>query len=92
MRLGYSVSTSCIRGCENSFLHPLHLTGVSALAIIETMQMQKAMHDVQSKFARERISERASVPSRCFNADKDFAMLKRQHVRRSRLIEELPMQ
>jgi hypothetical protein len=66
--------------------------GVSTLAIVETMQMQKAMHDVQSKFACERISERASMLSRCFNADKDFAMLKRQYVRRSRLIEELPMQ
>jgi len=73
-------------------LHPLHLTGVNAVAIVETVQMQEAMHDVQSKFACERISERASVPSRCFNANSDFAMLKRQHVRRSRLIKELPMQ
>jgi hypothetical protein len=73
-------------------LHSLHLTGISALAIVETMQMQKAVHDVQSKFACERISERASVPSCCFNADKDFAMLKRQHVRGSSLIEKLPVQ
>jgi hypothetical protein len=72
-------------------LHPFHPPGVSALAIVETMQMQKAMHDVQSKFAHERISEPASVPSRCFNADKDFAMLKRQHVGRAGLIEESSM-
>jgi hypothetical protein len=58
-------------------LHPLHLTGVSALSIIETVQVQKAMHNVQSKFVCERISEGAGVTSRCFNADKDFAMLKR---------------
>jgi hypothetical protein len=73
-------------------LHLLHLTSVSALSIIETVQVQKAMHDVQSKFACERISEGSSVTSRCFNADKDFAMLKGQHVGRSRLMEELPMQ
>jgi hypothetical protein len=82
----------CIRGGENSPLHSLHLTGVSAPAIVETVQMQKAMHNVESKFACERIPEDARVKPRCFNADKDFAMLKRQHVRRSRLIEKLPMQ
>jgi hypothetical protein len=73
-------------------LNLLHLAGVSTLAIVETMQMQKAVHNVQSKFAWERISESASVLSRCFNADKDFAMLKRQYVRWSRLIAELSMQ
>jgi hypothetical protein len=73
-------------------LHPFHRPGVSALAIVETMQMQKAMHDVQSKFACERISKDASVTPGCFDADKDFAMLKGQHIGRPRLIEELPMQ
>jgi hypothetical protein len=82
----------CSRGCENSLLHPLYLAGVNTVTIIKTVQMQKTMDDVQSKFAPERISEDASVTSRCFNADKDFAVLKSQHVRRSRLIEELPMQ
>jgi hypothetical protein len=50
------------------------------------------MHDVQAKFACERISKDASVTSGYFNADKDFAMLKGQHVGRSPCMEELPMQ
>ncbi len=50
------------------------------------------MHDVQLKFARERISEGASVSSRCLDADKDFAVLEREHVRRSSLVDELSMQ
>jgi hypothetical protein len=73
-------------------LHLLHLTGVSAVSIIETVQVQEAMHDVQAKFADERISEDPSVMLGCLDADEDFAMVKRQYVRRSRLIEELPMQ
>ena len=50
------------------------------------------MHDVQLKFARERISEGASVSSRCLDADEDFAVLEREHVRRSSLVHELSMQ
>jgi hypothetical protein len=81
----------CGRGCEDSFLYSVHLARVSALSVIEAMQMQKAMHDVQSKFARERISEGPSLPPRCLDADKDFPVLKRQHVCWSRLIEKLSM-
>lgn len=73
-------------------MHPLHLAGVSPLSIIETVQVQKAMHDVQAQFVCERISEDASVMSRGFNTDKDFAMLEGQHIGRARLMEELPMQ
>jgi hypothetical protein len=80
------------RTAKNLFLRPLHFACVSALSIIETVQMQKAMHDVQLKFARERIPEGASVPSRSLDADKNFAVLERQHVRRPRLIEKLSMQ
>jgi hypothetical protein len=73
-------------------LHPLHLTGVSAVSIVKTVQVQEAMHDVQAKFADERISKDPSVMPGCLDADKDFAVLKRQHIGRSRLPEELPMQ
>jgi hypothetical protein len=80
------------RTAKNLFLRLLHFARVSALSIIETVQMQKAMHDVQLKFARERIPEGASVPSRSQDADKNFAVFERQHVRRPRLIEKLSMQ
>jgi hypothetical protein len=82
----------CVREDKNPLLHPLHLTGVSPFSIIETVQVQKPMHNVQAKLACERISESASVTARCFNTDKDFAMLKSQHVRRTCFMEELPMQ
>jgi hypothetical protein len=92
MRLRSSVSIPCSRSGKNSFLHHLHLTGVSAVSIVETVQVQEAMHDVQTKFADERISEDPSVMPGCLDADKDFAVLKRQHIGRSRLAEEFPMQ
>lgn len=50
------------------------------------------MHDAQSKFARERVSENGCIPARCLRTDKNFTVLKRQHIRWPRLIKKLSMQ
>ena len=49
------------------------------------------MDDVEAKLARERVSKRAGMPLCCLDADKDFAVLKREHVGRARLMHKFPM-
>jgi hypothetical protein len=56
------------------------------------VQMQKAMDNVQLEFARERVGEHASVPFSGLDADKNFTVLKCQHVGRTRFAEKLAMQ
>lgn len=49
------------------------------------------MGDVEAKLARQRVPKRAGVPLCRLDADKDFAVLKREHVSRTRLIHKFPM-
>jgi hypothetical protein len=74
---------------QNFLLRFPHLLRIGLRSIVKAVQMQKAVHNVQSKFARERTPERASVPLRCFDTDKYFTVLKREHIRRSSMIEKL---
>jgi hypothetical protein len=69
----------------------LDFARVSLRSIVEAVQMQEAMNDVQSKFTCERTPERASVPLRGIDTYKNFAVLKREHIRWSFLAQELPM-
>jgi hypothetical protein len=50
------------------------------------------MDDVQLELAHRRVSKHSSVPSCRLGADKNFTVLKRQHVGRSRFAEKLAMQ
>ena len=50
------------------------------------------MGDVEAKLSRERIPKCAGMPFRGPDADKDFAVLKREHVGRTRLMHKFPMQ
>src|ERR1700756_1225657 len=50
------------------------------------------MGDVETKLAGEQLSKCAGMPVRGLDADKDFAVLKREHIGRTRLIHEFPMQ
>jgi hypothetical protein len=49
------------------------------------------MDDVQLKLAHERISKQMSMSLGRLSADKNFTMLKRQHVSRTPLAEKLSM-
>ena len=50
------------------------------------------MNHVQLKLARQRVSNHAGLPFCHLDTDKDFTVLKRYHVSRTRLPEKLPMQ
>src|SRR5438128_228969 len=50
------------------------------------------MGDVEAKLASERLPKCAGLPLRCLDADKDFAVLKREHVGRTRLMHKFPME
>ena len=50
------------------------------------------MDDVQLKLSHKRISKCTSVSSRRLNTDKNFAVLKCQHISCPRLAEKLLMQ
>ena len=50
------------------------------------------MGDVEAKLAGERVPKCAGMLLRGLDADKDFAMLKREHVGRTRLMHKFPMQ
>ena len=67
-------------GSENFFLRRLHSARIGFAAIVKTVQMQESMHNIKSQLTRQRIPEHASLPARCLCADKDFSVLKRQHV------------
>jgi len=91
---------------QNSLLHSFHFAGLSRRLIVEPMQMQKPMNDVQLQLAHERIgspvdatpSSRVFLPKcsgvapRGLNTDKNFAVLKRQHISRPSLPEKFSMQ
>jgi len=49
------------------------------------------MNDVELQLANERISKQSSVSFGRLGADKNFTMLKRQHVSRAPLAEKLSM-
>jgi len=49
------------------------------------------MDDVQLELAHERISKRVSLLFGRFDANKNFTVLKRQHVSRPDFAEKLPM-
>ena len=49
------------------------------------------MGDVEAKLAGERVPKSAGMPLRRLDADKDFAVLKRQHVGRTRLMHKFSM-
>ena len=49
------------------------------------------MGDVEANLAGERLPKSAGMLFRGLDANKDFAVLKRQHVGRTRLMHKFPM-
>ncbi len=60
--------------------------------VVESVQVQQAVHDVELDLLFGRGTERARLSARSFGADENFAVLKRDHVRRAGNTEKLPMQ
>src|SRR5205814_3843954 len=77
---------------KNSQLNDCHLPRVRLISIVEPVQVEQTVDDVQAQLARESVSESLGIAARSLGADKDFAVLKCDHVGRSRFIHELSMQ
>ena len=56
------------------------------------MQVKQSVNNVESQLAVEWISESSRVPTSGVRADEDFAVLKRNHVGRARLVHEPAME
>src|SRR4029077_2994771 len=77
---------------QDFFLRVFHPPRVSRRPVVESVHMQKPVHDVQFDFAHQRITKFASVPSCGFDTDKNFAVVKSHDVSRPTFAEELAMQ
>ena len=77
---------------QNSLLHSLHFAPATQRSILEAVQMQKSVDDVQLQLAHQRTAERPCVAARRLDTDKNFAVLKREHVSGPRFSEKLAMQ
>jgi hypothetical protein len=73
---------------QNLLLRLIHFPRVAFVFIVETMQMQETMNNVEPKLLDERVFKTSRMTARCFHADKDFAVLKRQDIRRPRSMKE----
>ena len=88
LRLSQSKCRSRQRADE-PLLHAFHLRCASRGFIVETMEMKEAVNKVEPQLVSNRCSELTSVPLRGLGANDDLAVLKRDHVRRARLVHEL---
>src|SRR3982751_5507072 len=68
------------RTTQDFLLHPFHPAGLSCRLVVKPVQMQKPVHDVQLQLPHERIFKFARVTARSLYTDKNFAVLKREHV------------
>ena len=76
---------------QNFRLYLLHLPRAAAGAIIESVEMKQTMDDVQSHLAYQRIPKSARISFGRRHAEKNLAMLERQHIGWPALMKKLPM-
>src|SRR5215831_297412 len=76
---------------KDFFLRVFHPAQISQRRVVESVQMQKPVHDVQFDLAHQRIAKFAGVPSCGFDTDKNFAIAKSYYVGRATFAEELEM-
>lgn len=76
---------------QNLRLHLLHFPRAVSGAIIEPVEMKQAMDDIQLHLAYQRISKSARISCGRRNAEKNLAMLERQHIGWSAPMKKLSM-
>lgn len=76
---------------QNLRLYPLHFSRAASGAIIEPVEMKQAMDDVPLHLAYQRISKFARISFGRRNAQKNLAMLERQHIGWPALMKKLSM-
>jgi hypothetical protein len=77
---------------KDSFLRVFHPPQISRLLVVESVQVQKPVHDTQLNLAYQRITKLASVSLCGFDTDEDFTVVKSYDVRGAAIAEELEMQ
>src|ERR1041384_4606028 len=83
---------SNLRLRQNFALSFVHLPGAGLVSIIEAMQMEQTVDYVQPQCVCERVSKSSRVTNGGVGADKNFAMLKCDHICGPGFIHELSMQ
>ncbi len=76
---------------KNFLLGFCHFPRGARRFIVEPVQVQKPMDNVQAKLALERAAKFPGMPFCCLDADKNFAVLKGEHIGRPALTQELPV-
>jgi hypothetical protein len=76
-------------GSKNPLLPSLHPSSTGSRPIIESVQVQEPVDEIKLKLVFECGAKLSRLSSRSFRADENFAVLKRDHVGRARLIEKL---
>jgi len=76
---------------QNFRLHLLHFPRAASGAIIESVEMKQTMYDVQPHLAYQRISKSVRISFGRRNAEKNLAVLERQHIGWSGLMKKLSM-
>jgi len=89
--LTHRAFSSTTSASQNAPLRRFHYLRLGFVSIVETMQMQQAVHDVQAKLPRQRVPKPTSMTTRGLHADENFSMLKGRYIRRANLLKELSM-
>jgi len=90
--LSHCPSTSNRGRIQDCPLNQLHFSRARAIAIIEPMEMEQTVDNVETKFAPKRASESSGVVTCHHRIDENFSVLKRNHIRWTGFIHELPVQ
>src|ERR1051326_2001226 len=90
--LSHCCLDSKLRPGQNFALNRLHLSGAGFVSIIKAVQVEQAVDYVQTQFVGERVFKSSRVAHGGVGADKNFAMLKGNHVGRPGFVHELSMQ
>jgi len=90
--LTHRAFSSTTSASKNAPLYRLHFLRFGFVSIVETVQMQQAVHDAQAELPRQRVPKPVSMTTRGLRADENFSVLKRHHVRRPNSVKELSMQ
>lgn len=77
---------------EDILLCVFHPPQVSRFVVVEPVQMQEPVHDIQLDLADQRITEFAGIAPRCFDTDKNFAVMKGYDVGHTVFAEKLEVQ
>src|SRR5437016_7472407 len=87
-----ALSPSKARPLQDPRLNSAHPFRVARVSIVKAVEMKQTMHNIELQLAIERIFELPRLPAGRLRADENFAVLKRDHVRRPGFAHEFSME